>query len=501
MKTTNYFFILILFLFSCKLNSCTGTVAQNGIKQNSLQTALQNLVNEPDMKNASFAFYAEEIKTGKSVASINPNTSLAPASTLKLVATSTSLELLGDKYRFETIVEYDGKIQKNGTLNGNVYIRGGGDPTLGSDRFYDTYYTAHFMKKWVDAIKKAGIKKINGAIIGDAQIYSENILPRTRTWEDMANYYGTGACGLTIYDNTYHITFKSKAAGTRTRILKIEPPMPELQFTNYVTADNTSSDNAYIFGAPYSTLRSIYGTIPKYRNEFTIKGALHDPAFIAATDFYDLLTQNNIEVTEKTTTVRRLKLENNYEFKDRTSIDTTFSPQLKDIVYRTNKVSFNLYPEQLLAHIGLVQQTEGSAESGIKAVKNFWASKGMDTDGLYINDGSGLSRDNSISPKHLVFILSYMKQKGRYFDAFYQSLPIAGTDGTLKYMCRGTVAQNNVRAKSGSINKVRAYSGYVTSKNGKEIAFAMLSNNYNCSSSQMRDRLEKLMIIMAQNQF
>jgi D-alanyl-D-alanine carboxypeptidase/D-alanyl-D-alanine-endopeptidase (penicillin-binding protein 4) len=183
--------------------------------------------------------------------------------------------------------------------------------------------------------------------------------------------------------------------------------------------------------------------------------------------------------------------------KDRKTIDTTYSPILKDIISRANKKSVNLLAEHLLLALRVPKDTSGSTRSSVNTLKAFWKSKGMDTDGLFMKDGSGLSRYDAVTPRQLVFILKYMKTKSQYFNSFYESLSIAGVDGTLRNIGLGTNAENNLRAKSGTIENVKSYSGYVTTKSGNMLAFAVIVNNFNCSSSEVSAKMANLMIKLA----
>jgi len=140
---------------------------------------------------------------------------------------------------------------------------------------------------------------------------------------------------------------------------------------------------------------------------------------------------------------------------------------------------------------------KGETEAGAEAITEFWKQAGMDTKGLFIHDGCGLSRYNGVSTEHLVYILCYMKKSGKEYNTFYESLPIAGKSGTVRSLCKGTAAQDNLRAKSGTIEKVKAYAGYVTTKSGKELAFAMIANNYEIKAGEVTDLFEALMIAMA----
>lgn len=493
------FFYAINFVFLLFFASCGNGNAQKNNANPPMLDKIVEFTKQKGMKNASVGFLLIDTKTGKEITAFNPDMSLSPASTMKLLTTATALEVLGADHRFETKIQYDGTIDKSGVLHGNIYIKGGGDPTLGSDRFESHYKSPYFLADWADKIKALGINQIDGAVIGDAQYFSTNIIPRLRAWEDIANYYGAGACGLSIFDDLFEINLKSGvSAGDTTYIQSIEPEIPGLILTNYVKASDSDADEAFIFGAPYDFEREIRGTIPKASSNFKIRGALPDPAHFAAFTLEQYLKNNGVICSKSATTVRNLILEGNYKYTQRTDIQTTYSPKLSEIIYTTNKVSFNLYPEHLLNHIAIKLLGENDSESGAEAIKKFWALKGMDIEGMFVRDGSGLTRYNFITARQLTFLLNYMKNKSKYYEAFNNSLPVAGKSGTLRNMCKKTKAEDNVRAKSGSISKVRAYSGYVTAASGEEMAFTIFVNNYTCRDAEMRDYLEKLMINMAE---
>ena len=153
----------------------------------------------------------------------------------------------------------------------------------------------------------------------------------------------------------------------------------------------------------------------------------------------------------------------------------------------------NLYAETLLKHIGLSVMGEGSTLVGTTAIKDFWTKNGIDTQNLFMADGSGLSRQNAMTAKTLVDILVYMKTKSRSFDAYYNSIPIMGVEGTQKYYFQESVLKGKARAKTGSMTRVRSMAGYMTTLNGKEVAFAIMVNNYNGASSEVVNQIEKLL--------
>lgn len=493
LKSTLFF--LFVFLFQSISYSQTKKPLK---KQDHLvNKALKSLLADKDLKNASISFLVVDAKTGEIITEHNPDLSMMPASTLKLITTATALEVLGGRYTFKTKLEYSGSIDTiNGILKGNVFVKGGADPTLGSVHF-DKAKKYNFINNWISVLKKKNVRSIEGMVVADASKYGTEIAPPKWAWEDIGNYYGAGANGLTAFDNLYEVYFKSPSLPDKlTKIIKRDPEIPGLQVYNEVLSSNINKDEAFIFGAPYRYLHVIRGTIPKGKAEFKIKGAIPDPAYYLAWYFKKKLKENNIDVKNKATTIRLLNQQGDTLSEKSRNLHTLYSPPLYSIIDLINKKSINLFAEHLLNEIGYKLKKEGSNRVGRKAIMSFWEYKGMDVDGLNIHDGCGLSRSNSVTANQLVFLLKYMK-KSKNFSIFYKSLPIAGKSGTLSYIGRNTSAQGVVHAKSGSIGLVRAYAGYVTTKGGRELAFSMNIANYNCSSYQARKKLTALMIAMA----
>lgn len=484
-------FILIYF-------SVYGQVKSLDQQDHVVNKAINALLNDKELKNASISFLAKDLKTGEIIAKHNPDLSLMPASTQKLVTTAAALEILGKNYRFTTHLQYSGTIDTiNHILNGNIYIRGGSDPTLGSVHF-DKLKNYHFINSWISAIKKNKIDSVSGYIIGDASRYSYEIAPPKWAWEDIGNYYGAGANGLTVFDDLYEVHFQSPAeANQKTSILKIEPEIPGLILHNEILSSNIQSDEAFIFGCPYTYEHTIRGTIPRGKSDFTIKGAIPDPAYYLAWYLNRKLMLYGIKNEVRVSTMRLMELKGDTIKEKRHDLHVYYSPSLAEIINITNKKSINLFAEHFLNEIGLKQKNIGSNPVGCEAVTEFWKSKGMDTDGFNIFDGSGLSRSNSITATQLVFILGYMKNKSRNFQPYLESLPVAGKSGTLRSVGRNTSAEGVVHAKSGSIGRVRAYAGYVTTKSGRELAFSINIANYNCSSYEVRKKLTDVMIALA----
>jgi D-alanyl-D-alanine carboxypeptidase/D-alanyl-D-alanine-endopeptidase (penicillin-binding protein 4) len=240
----------------------------------------------------------------------------------------------------------------------------------------------------------------------------------------------------------------------------------------------------------------ISGTIPKNREEFNVKGIIYDPAFQIANDLEYYLVQNGIKITKNATTIRRIKLRGDSISWNRKEIYTHISPSIARITYFTNHKSINLFAEDLLNQVGLKNSKQGGNYSGKIAVKAFWNKK-IEATGMHVSDGSGMSRMNAISAFHLTEILQHMK-KSKNYKSFYSSLPLAGKTGTMKRIGRKTYAEGRLRAKSGTMTRVKSYAGYVKSKSGKNLAFAIIVNNYNCYTSTMTKKLEKIMVSISE---
>jgi D-alanyl-D-alanine carboxypeptidase/D-alanyl-D-alanine-endopeptidase (penicillin-binding protein 4) len=179
------------------------------------------------------------------------------------------------------------------------------------------------------------------------------------------------------------------------------------------------------------------------------------------------------------------------------TITITYSPKLIDIIKATNFYSINIYAEHLMSQIALVNNSEGDTEKGTQATIRFWKEKNIDVSGMYISDGSGLSRFNSMTTKQLVGVLKYMYQS-KHKAHFLNALPVAGQSGTMRNVGKGSAAFGKVIAKSGTLTRVKSYAGYVTTKGKNHIAFALIVNNFKCSSYQMKKKLEKIMIKLAE---
>jgi D-alanyl-D-alanine carboxypeptidase/D-alanyl-D-alanine-endopeptidase (penicillin-binding protein 4) len=444
-----------------------------------------NFLSSEALTHASVGLLVTDVNSGKEILEYNSNKTLVPASAQKLLIAGAALEIFGSEHVFETKMFYTGKIDWQGTLQGDIIIRGGGDPALGSHRFKDHY--PNLPDYFAQAIRDSGIKKIEGKIIGDASFFGDLEIPDTWIWEDIGNYYGAPANGLSVYENMYKLSFSSGKPGSLSKISTVDPEIPNLAFINQVRASKENRDNAWIFGSYLSEIREVKGTIPSNRKNFTIKGAIPDPAFLLASQLTENLQKSGIPISEDP-----ISSYQSVPLISAQNILTIQSPPLSEIVYYLNMNSINLYAETLLLHLAKEKSGEASVELGCKALKVFWDKNGMDTQGLFLEDGSGLSRANSVTAGQLSFLLHHMKTESESSDVFIQSLPVAGKSGSLNSFGKGTSIEGKFAAKSGYMSRVMSYAGYLSKENGTELSVVVLVNNYTCSNSEMRKLLVDL---------
>lgn len=463
------------------------------LSQNKIETAVQSFVGKSGMEHASISIQVIDIEDGSVISEHNPELTLATASTAKLFSTGTAMDMLGPDYKALTRIYIDGDIDSNGVLNGNVWIRGGGDPSLGSKYFTKIGAQLEFMQQWIQALNEKGIKQINGGVIADASEFGYEGAPGGWNWSDLGNYYGAGPSGLTIYDNLINYKFStSSVAGKDTKLSSMEPLVPGFVFHNYILSSNNSGDNAYLFGAPYSLDFFGTGTLPVNQNGFLVKGSLPDPEMQFAYEFNEALIAAGIKVLELPEAARTKEIKSKQSDYDKRILINTYSGKaLSVIIKETNYRSVNLFAEHMINLIGYKKSGDGSTSSGLIVLEQHWKDK-INTSGLQLNDGSGLSRTNAISAHHFTQFLAYMK-KSTYGAEFIASLPVAGVSGTLQNVCKDGVGQNRIMAKSGSMTRIKSYAGYVDCVSGKSLAFAIIVNNQTCSSSELSARIQSLL--------
>ncbi|MGC4130296.1 MAG: D-alanyl-D-alanine carboxypeptidase/D-alanyl-D-alanine-endopeptidase [Bergeyella sp.] len=423
-----------------------------------IDITLEGMMNDPVLKNASWGFVVYDPKTKKVVSSYNENTPLIPASTTKLLTTDTAMDLLGENFKWITQLEYSGTIDETGVLNGNLYIVGSGDPSLGTGKAGASTYSS-IINEFIDKMKETGIKRVSGDIIIQTAFFKQskmNHLPANIVWMEHGSYY------LPVGSTADTDPKKEKS------VVKQSNPFDE--------------SKKYFYISPY-TSKIVY-TDDFSGNTLTTK--LPDAPAYLANNLRANMVKRGIAVSGKV--VNKLL---DYQPEARNLITAYKSPLLKDIVYYTNQKSDNALAEATLRMVGFQKKGDQTLETGKEVVVEHLKSVGFDTLGLNYVDGSGLSRSHSVTPISQVKFLTSLMDK-EYFNAYFESLPIGGQSGTLKKMFTGS-GYGIVHAKTGTLNKVKALAGYIKTYTGKTLVFSLLVNNYGGSVDQVKYRMEQLL--------
>jgi D-alanyl-D-alanine carboxypeptidase/D-alanyl-D-alanine-endopeptidase (penicillin-binding protein 4) len=468
------------------------------LQKDNIQRKIDSLVHSPFLENGFVGISIKSVNSDKNIVEFNAKKSLSPASTLKLISSATALVALGEDFKYSTILEYSGQIQDS-VLLGNIIMRGSGDPSLGSWRFKNQPDYKQLTEYWAKKIKDLGIKEIRGTIFGDGSFFDENVIPDCWIWGDTGNYYGAGSCGLNMNENLYYATFNPANYMESASLVKTSPDLPYYQKINRVLTDKAGTgDQVNIYSTPYQDVLIMQGFVPK-GSSFSVKGSIPDPALFSAYYLHKKLLENGINVLETPLSYLEADKKNIHYEKPlkTTAIDTLFSPLLRDLARECNVESINLYAETFLKTPAVLMNLGSSTEEAIKVLKQIWQTKGVKLNGLKIKDGSGLSPSNGITPDNMTDVLKAMFLE-KSFDAFYESIPLVGVSGTVLSLAKKSKAVGNVRAKSGSIDGVRAYAGYFTARNGEMMCFSMMLNKYNAEFGSATKELEKLIILMVE---
>ena len=489
----------IIISIICMALWCITAAAQLKPEAEKAQKTIESIIADQALENAVIGIYAIS-GDGRVLADINSRTMMVPASNIKLISTGSAIHKLGPEYRFETAIGHDGLIE-DGVLKGNLYIVGGGDPTLGSKDSIAVSMEVVFAK-WEEMVREAGIRKIEGRVIGDGRSFDGMMEEPTWLWNDIGTYYGTGTSGLMFYENMQ--SFSAAAGDSDWAPVKISPSYPwtpwmEFRY-NCTTGGNGTGDRLYMYTSDLAPVAEIRGTFGMDRGKKTVDCSNKFPEYTCAYYFKNHLKKKGIECTEG---AGDYKLDTDWESKgDVRILGKTYSPTLDRIIFETNHASNNLYAETLLRGLSLEMTGSACYDSAYVALGDVFKELGIALKGADIQDGSGLSRQNYVSADFFCRFLEGM-MSSPHFEAYAASLPSPGGNGTLSYNMKNYPAsvRERILVKSGSMNGVRCYSGYVIPTEGckeETIIFSIMVNNCTSPTWKVRPLLDKIMGILAE---
>ncbi|WP_078546521.1 D-alanyl-D-alanine carboxypeptidase/D-alanyl-D-alanine endopeptidase [Litchfieldia alkalitelluris] len=438
--------------------------------QDQLSKSLNGIIyNQPSLKGSLIGISVREANTGKVVYNHIGDTRLRPASNLKLFTAAAALSALGENHQFKTEIYHDGKII-NDTLHGNIYLKGGGDPTLNVED----------LDKMADKLLKIGIKKINGDLIGDDTHFDSVRYSHDLPWSDETKYYGSQISALTISpDQDYD-------AGTV--ILEIEPGNRETKKakininpkTDYVTIINNTSTvsnkehkNIEIFRVHGSNNIVVEGTIPLNQKKYKEWVSVWEPTGLVINLFQKSLSNYNINL--------RGDIKTGIVPSQAKLLTIHHSMPLSKLLIPFMKLSNNTHGEILVKEMGKKIEGTGEWKKGLKVLNNELTNMKINTDQFVLRDGSGISHVNLITANELTKLL-FQVQSMKWFQSYLESLPVSGFNdrlvgGTLRYRLGSPALIGKVRAKTGTITTVSSLSGYVETKNGETLIFSVILNN------------------------
>lgn len=435
-----------------------------------------------DLSEALISYHVVDLNTDEVLADYNGEKLMTPASLLKLVTTATVLELQGAEKRNSTTIYSRGEVV-NGQFRGDLIVKADADGTFGSSHFASTK-PDELLRLFKQRLNQLGIYSLDGKIIFDLSVLPPPYQPAGRLIEDISNYYGASPMPLSWRDNSFQIVLKSpSSSGQLCSIVEVVPSFNDLQFNCYVESASNRKDSAYIFGYPGSNIWDIRGSIPSGRDRFIIKGALPHPEKVFADELVHCFDHSS-----------KIQLEYHFQrpaYHTVKEILSIPSPSLSEVIKVVNQKSNNLLADHLF--LGLNKAGNNPANRWTAAAlitKKFWKSENFDAPFL-IYDGSGLSPRNKVSSRFMVDVLKFMNFSSNA-DLYKNSLAIGGVSGTLRSLWQEERYRGRVFAKSGSMEGVINYAGYLVSNSNREIAFSVMINNYSGSNEVPKEYIVSL---------
>jgi D-alanyl-D-alanine carboxypeptidase/D-alanyl-D-alanine-endopeptidase (penicillin-binding protein 4) len=476
-----------------------------------LLTRIEEIVRQPALEPGFFAVKIVSLDTGNVIYEQSANKFVRPASNMKLYTVAAALDRLTPDYHFITSV-YAKERPEDGKIKGDLIVYGRGDPSFAARFNNGDYFKG--INDLADRIVAAGVKRIRGDLIGDESYFNGAPLGSGWEWDDLQWSYGAQVSALTVNDNSIDLTIKPADKVGAPVLITSGPPATFMTISNRATtgARGTKSDLSVYRGIGANTLE-VTGTLPMGDNGFNGSVAIPDPALAFVTMLRDALVKRGVKIEGRVRTVdarsgasvvpnplaQVTSTTNMPPQAAPLEIASLQSPPFSLIASHTLKPSQNLYTEIILRTLGKLNSVgpnQTNEEAGLIIVRNFLRQAGASESDLTLNDGSGLSRNDMITANATVHLLTFMS-KHRYFSQFREALPIAGVDGTLRTRMKGTPAEGNLRAKTGSLSSVASLSGYVTTAAGEHLVFSMMLNNYPDAAALRRDSIDAIAVLLA----
>jgi len=457
------------------------------------------LFSAPPVSKGEWGILILDASSGSTLFELNADKYFVPASNMKLFTTALALAKLGPDYRFHTTLETRGALSSDGILSGDLYLVGRGDPNL-SNRKFPYELKEEFdgpperaLAELADALLAKGVKQITGDIVGDDSYFPREPYPSGWEIDDMVWEYGAAVSAIVVDDNTVTLTLTAGDAAGAPVQAAVSPATPDFLVQNEVitSAPEIKSDLT-LTREPDSNLVVIRGTLPAHSTSRKLILAIHQPALHAAALLRSLLLQRGVKIDG---TTRAMHVPEPAASTPRAVLAEHVSIPLADSLKLVNKISQNLHTEMLLRAAARKTALWNTPEDLMKFPADFYAAAGIPPGDVIQTDASGLSRHDLVTPRAIVALLNYA-QSQPWFAPYFASLPVAGIDGTLETFMKNTVSAGRIHAKTGSVEHVRARSGYADTLAGRRLIFSFMSNNQGGKNHEASDTLDALCLAM-----
>ena len=453
-------------------NDSSNVINYSSIQE--FQKEMEDIFNDQSFRNANWGVVIQSLKTGEYFYKRNEDKFFLPASNLKLFTTAAGLLILGPSYKFTTNIWTNG-YQVGSTLIGDLIIQGRGDPTI-SGRFYNGDINYVF-DTWIDSLLDHGITNIKGSIIGDDNLFDDIGLGDGWAWDYETDWYSAQTSALSFNDNCVDITIRYNKK-LDSLIVTSRPSLRSIVVLNNLQpVAETDQSRFNVVRERGTNVINVYGTIKRSVDSLVTYATVKNPTLFLILALRNRMESRGIRINGYAVDID--DYDKNIDYNTSSLLFSTYSVDLGEIIKVINKNSQNFFAEQLLKTIGLEVKGLGSASNGISAMMDMFSGIGLNPDNIEMYDGSGLSSLDMVTPKQIVELLKYMYSDSTLYPYFYNSLPIAGVDGTLGKRLKNTSAENLVRAKTGYISHVRSLSGYAVTGDNEPVAFSMIANNFN----------------------
>ena len=425
------------------------------------------------MARGAWGVDVRSLDTGEHLYARDAGRLMMPASNLKIVTLAAAAELLGWDHRFTTTLETTAAIE-DGVLRGDLFIRGGGDPTINSREGR----AAAVLNEWAVTLRATGIDAIAGRIIGDDQRFDDEGLGQGWAWDYLQFGYAAPVGALQFNENLATLAIRPGPHPGEPAEVSLSPGSGLRLLTRVATgAVNTATEISYRRRLDEPVLE-VTGSITLAAAPVERTVAVVNPTVFFAESLRGALVAHGIRVDGPAVDLDDVAAELVGTAAERRVLASSQSPTLREIATVLMKVSQNLYAETLVKAVGAARGGLGTFEGGLSAIRATLTAWNVPDDSYVLADGSGLSRYNYVTARTLTLLLERMFSDVRHRDAFYATLPVAGRDGTIRTRMRRTRAEGNAAAKTGSIANVRSLSGYIRTTDGELLVFAILANDF-----------------------